>query len=42
MEDLDKLARLGSLMKKTSLCGLGRAAPNPVLSVMKYFAHELA
>ena len=29
LEDLDKLKRLGTLMKKTSLCGLGRAAPNP-------------
>ena len=31
LEDLDKLERLAKLMKKSSLCGLGRAAPNPVL-----------
>ncbi|HYS75368.1 MAG TPA: NADH-ubiquinone oxidoreductase-F iron-sulfur binding region domain-containing protein [Burkholderiales bacterium] len=25
-----------------SICGLGQAAPNPVLSVMKYFPNEVA
>ncbi len=39
-EDLDKLERLASLVKKASLCGLGRAAPNPVLSTLKYFRDE--
>ena len=39
-EDLDKLKRLGTLMKKTSLCGLGRAAPNPVLSTLEHFRDE--
>ena len=29
LEDLDKLKRLGLLMKRASLCGLGRAAANP-------------
>jgi formate dehydrogenase len=24
-----------------SICGLGQAAPNPVLSVMKYFPNEI-
>jgi NADH:ubiquinone oxidoreductase subunit F (NADH-binding)/(2Fe-2S) ferredoxin/Pyruvate/2-oxoacid:ferredoxin oxidoreductase delta subunit len=38
--DLDKLERLGTLMKRTSLCGLGRAAANPVLSTIKYFRAE--
>ena len=40
LEDLDKLKRLGTLMKKTSLCGLGRAAPNPVLSTLEHFRDE--
>jgi len=39
-DDLDKLERLGKLIKKASLCGLGRAAPNPVLSTLKHFRHE--
>jgi NADH:ubiquinone oxidoreductase subunit F (NADH-binding) len=40
--DLDKLERLGQLMRKSSLCGLGRAAPNPVLSTLRYFREEYA
>jgi NAD-dependent dihydropyrimidine dehydrogenase PreA subunit len=39
-EDLDKLQRLGRLMKKASLCGLGRAASNPVLSTLEHFGDE--
>jgi NADH:ubiquinone oxidoreductase subunit F (NADH-binding)/(2Fe-2S) ferredoxin/NAD-dependent dihydropyrimidine dehydrogenase PreA subunit len=40
LEDLDWLRRLALLMKKTSLCGLGRAAPNPVLSTLDHFRDE--
>lgn len=40
MEDLDKLERLAKLIKKASLCGLGRAAPNPVLSTLKHYRDE--
>lgn len=40
MQDLDKLQRLGTLMQKASLCGLGRACSNPVLSTLKYFRNE--
>ncbi len=40
MEDIDKLQRLASLVKKASLCGLGRAAPNPVLSTLEHFREE--
>ena len=40
MEDIGKLERLSLLIKKTSLCGLGQAAPNPVLSVLKNFQDE--
>jgi NADH:ubiquinone oxidoreductase subunit F (NADH-binding)/(2Fe-2S) ferredoxin/NAD-dependent dihydropyrimidine dehydrogenase PreA subunit len=39
-EDLDKLHRLSRLCQRTSLCGLGRAAPNPVLSSLKHFRDE--
>ncbi len=39
-EDLVKLKRLGNLMKKASLCGLGRAASNPVLSTITHFLDE--
>lgn len=39
-EDIDKLERLCNLIKKASLCGLGRAAPNPVLSTLRYFRNE--
>jgi len=40
MEDLDKLERLAHLIQKTSLCGLGQTAPNPVLSTLKNFREE--
>ncbi len=39
-EDLDKLLRLAKLVRKSSLCGLGRAAPNPVISTLTYFKDE--
>jgi NADH:ubiquinone oxidoreductase subunit F (NADH-binding)/(2Fe-2S) ferredoxin/Pyruvate/2-oxoacid:ferredoxin oxidoreductase delta subunit len=39
-EDLDKLERLAHLVKQSSLCGLGRAAPNPVLSTLRSFRAE--
>jgi NADH:ubiquinone oxidoreductase subunit F (NADH-binding)/(2Fe-2S) ferredoxin/NAD-dependent dihydropyrimidine dehydrogenase PreA subunit len=38
--DIEKLERLGSLIKKSSLCGLGQSAPNPVLSTIKNFRVE--
>lgn len=38
--DIEKLERLGDLIKKTSLCGLGQSAPNPVLTTLKYFRDE--
>lgn len=39
-DDLDKLEKLCWTVKKTSLCGLGQSAPNPVLSTLAYFRHE--
>jgi len=38
--DIDKLERLGKLIRKSSLCGLGRAAPNPVLSTLAHYRDE--
>lgn len=40
MEDLDTLEELGKVIKEGSLCGLGKSAPNPVLSTLKYFRDE--
>ncbi len=40
MEDLDMLEELGHVIKVGSLCGLGKSAPNPVLSTLKYFRDE--
>ncbi|MDL2281638.1 NAD(P)H-dependent oxidoreductase subunit E [Parabacteroides sp. OttesenSCG-928-G06] len=40
MEDIDKLEELALNVKKSSLCGLGKTAPNPVLTTLKYFRHE--
>lgn len=39
-QDLDLLERLCQMVKNTSLCGLGRSAPNPVMSTMRYFRSE--
>ena len=38
--DLERLEGLCDVVKHTSLCGLGQAAPNPVLSTLRYFRHE--
>ncbi len=38
--DIKKLERLGNMIKKASLCGLGQSAPNPVLSTIKNFREE--
>jgi NADH:ubiquinone oxidoreductase subunit F (NADH-binding)/(2Fe-2S) ferredoxin len=40
MEDIDRLERLAKLIKKASLCGLGRSCPNPVLSTLNHFRDE--
>lgn len=38
--DIEKLLRLGDTIKRTSLCGLGQASPNPVISTIKHFRDE--
>jgi NADH:ubiquinone oxidoreductase subunit F (NADH-binding)/NAD-dependent dihydropyrimidine dehydrogenase PreA subunit len=40
LEDLDKLRNLGTVIKDTSLCGLGQSSPNPVLSTIENFYDE--
>ncbi|MFP4370153.1 MAG: NADH-ubiquinone oxidoreductase-F iron-sulfur binding region domain-containing protein, partial [Candidatus Kapaibacterium sp.] len=40
LSDIDRLERLGKMIKKTSLCGLGMSAPNPILSALENFREE--
>jgi len=39
-DDLERLESLCGMVQATSLCGLGQAAPNPVLSTLRYFRGE--
>ena len=39
--NVDLLNELSTLMRDASICGLGQAAPNPLLSVLKYFPDDL-
>ncbi len=38
--DIERLEYLGDYIKRTALCGLGKSAPNPVLSTIRYFRDE--
>jgi NADH-quinone oxidoreductase subunit F len=38
--DLERLDELARSVKQSSLCGLGKTAPNPVLSTLNYFREE--
>jgi bidirectional [NiFe] hydrogenase diaphorase subunit len=38
--DIDRLERLCVTVQRTSLCGLGQSAPNPVISTLRYFRDE--
>jgi NADH:ubiquinone oxidoreductase subunit F (NADH-binding)/(2Fe-2S) ferredoxin/Pyruvate/2-oxoacid:ferredoxin oxidoreductase delta subunit len=40
LKDLELLENLAEVVKVGSLCGLGKTAPNPVLSTLKYFKEE--
>ena len=40
LEDLDTLIELAEDVRAGSLCGLGRTAPNPILSTLRYFRDE--
>jgi len=39
--DVGLLTELSALMRDASICGLGQAAPNPLMSVLKYFPDDL-
>ena len=38
--DIELLEELGQALKDGALCGLGKAAPNPVLTTIRYFRNE--
>lgn len=38
--DIEELEKLAEWTNKGSLCGLGKTAPNPVISTLKYFRDE--
>lgn len=40
MRDLATLEELALMVKDASLCGLGKTAPNPVLTTLRYFRDE--
>lgn len=39
-EDIELLEELGEVIGTASLCGLGKSAPNPVLTTIRYFKDE--
>jgi len=39
-KDMTDLEQLCEMVMSSSLCGLGKSAPNPVLSTLRYFRHE--
>ncbi len=39
-EHLQQLEDLSEIIIDSSLCGLGKSAPNPVVSTLRYFRHE--
>ncbi len=38
--DIERLEELATVIRETSLCGLGQTAPNPVLSTIRHFREE--
>jgi len=40
LETIDQLETLAKMVKSSSLCGLGQAAPNPILSMLDHFRDE--
>ncbi|MBP5480037.1 MAG: NAD(P)H-dependent oxidoreductase subunit E, partial [Bacteroidaceae bacterium] len=39
-DDINRLEELALSIKRSALCGLGKTAPNPVLSTLRYFRDE--
>jgi formate dehydrogenase len=40
--DAGLLTELSDAMRDASICGLGQAAPNPLMCVLKYLPEELS
>jgi NADH-quinone oxidoreductase subunit F len=40
LADIDKLEQMAAEVKAGSLCGLGKTAPNPILTTLRYFRDE--
>jgi NADH-quinone oxidoreductase subunit F len=40
LQDIDTLCHLADMVKTSALCGLGKTAPNPVLTTLQYFKDE--
>jgi bidirectional [NiFe] hydrogenase diaphorase subunit len=38
--DLERIEKLAAMVQRTSLCGLGQGAPNPIFSTLRYFRDE--
>ena len=38
--DIAQMERLADMVRRTSLCGLGQGAPNPIFSTLRYFRDE--
>ncbi len=39
-DDIERLEDLGTMIRDSSLCGLGQTGPNPLLTTLKYFRRE--
>ena len=39
--DIGLVRELADVMRDASICGLGQAAPNPVLSALRFFSEEM-
>ncbi|MCX7682505.1 MAG: NADH-quinone oxidoreductase subunit NuoF [Anaerolineae bacterium] len=39
-DDIEELEHLSSLIRRSSLCGLGQGAPNPVVTTLRHFRSE--
>jgi NADH:ubiquinone oxidoreductase subunit F (NADH-binding)/(2Fe-2S) ferredoxin len=41
LEEVNRLEQVANEVKRLSLCGLGKSAPNPVLTALRYFREEI-
>lgn len=41
VDEVEKIKRLSRVMENTSLCGLGQAAPIPILTIIKHFGEAI-